>query len=237
MQRIKLLGLAILAVFALSAVVVATASAEIEVLNKNGVKTSKLKFSGTSKKVTTFTILNGFAQTKCSEVVTEGEQEGSTALGSYHLHWKGCTTNLGGTCTGLDDTAEPGTILGLGTFHLVFDKLGAGAELGAGILFLTEHVHYTCEGGFVPKTLVLVLGEVLCLISPTNTLVSKVTIKCLKGANNGDPGETTYWTEAGTEVKMGESKLLASQNEGSLEMSAEEGEGESTLSEEANYMA
>jgi hypothetical protein len=236
MQRIKLLGLAILAVFALSAVVSATAfGSEISVLSKAKVSTSNLKFSGTSKKETVFTILNGFAKTKCPEVVTEGQQEGTGLLGTFHLHWKGCTTNLGGTCTGLNDTAEPGTILALGTFHLVYDKLGAGAELGVAMLFLLEHVHYTCEGGFVPKTLVLVLGEVLCLVKPVGTLTTALTIGC--EGNSGDPLETTYWkSNNGEEVKMGTNALLGSQNEGAFEMSAQSGEGESKASEEFEIM-
>jgi len=236
MQRLKLMGLALMAVFALSAVVSASSLGAVEILNKNGHKAENITFSGTSKKTTTFTILEGFGETKCSEVVTEGTQTGSTLLGLFHLHWTGCTTNVGGTCTGLGDLVA-GTILALGTYHLVEDKLLSEGSLGMGILFLLEHVHYTCEGGLIiGKPLILVLGEVLCLVTPL-TLTTVFTIKCEKGAHNGDPKETKYWTEGGTEVNMGENALLASEDEGTTyKMSAQSGEGETTINEQVEIM-
>jgi opacity protein-like surface antigen len=233
MQRLKkLLGLALMAVFLLSAVASTAAFGEVVlVLNNKKEQTEGLKFKGENKTTTTFTRLGGFGTTKCPELATEGEQEGKGLLGTFHLHWKGCTSNVGGTCTGLGD--KPGFILALGTFHLVYDKLAP--ELGLGILFLLEHVHFTCEKTLIGTVLLLVKGEVLCLLTPINVKTIKITVTCQ--GEKGDPKETVYWNEAGKEVKMGTEALLGSENEGAFAMSAQEGAGESTLSEEAEFMA
>lgn len=229
MQRVKLLGLVVMATLGLSAVVAGSAFG-VEILNKRGEATENITFSGTSKKETQFSILKGFGVTKCSEVETQGAQEGKSLLGTMHLNFKGCTTNLAGTCTGLGDAA--GTILSLGIFHIYKDIVPGELVL----LILVEHLHYLCEGGFVPKTLVLVSGMVICLFGPVGVLTTKVKVTCLKGKERGDPGDTAYINAEGKEVKLGEEGLLASENEGALTMSAEEGEGESTLSEEAELM-
>lgn len=234
MQQVKLFGLAVVTAIALGVFPVEAALGAIQVLNSRGELVSNLKSSGTSKKEVQFTILKGFAVTKCSEVQGEGEQQGFSLLGVFHLNAKGCTTNLGGTCTGLNDAA--GTILVLGTSHLVWDKLSSEGSLSVGGLVLLEHVHYTCEGGFVPKTLVLVLGEILCSVTPINTLATTFTGTCTKGKEKGDPGETTYWTESGEQVQLGENALLASENEGALTMAAEEGSAEGTASEAVEIM-
>jgi hypothetical protein len=227
MQRFKLLGLALMAVFALGAVVSASASAALKSptpLNKNGVEPAAVTFSGNVKATTTFSILEGFGETTCPEVSFEGEIK--SLLGPFHIHWKKCTTNLGGTCTGLGD--EAGLILTLGTAHLVFDSL---EPLAAAVLFLLEHVHYACTVLGQTK-LILVLGEVLCLITPTEVLTKKFKIKCEKGANAGDPKETMYWNEAGTLVEI-PNGLLASEDEGvTYKMSAENGEVEAETAEE-----
>jgi len=232
MKRLKILGIVLIAVFALGAMASAPAFGAIEVLNKNHEKiNSGLKASGHTATTTKLEILEGFAETKCPEVLYEGEQT-SARLGVFHLHWHKCTTSLGGTCTGLGD--ETGLVLALGTAHLVEDKLTSEGTLGAAALILVEPTHYACKVGFV-TTLINVSGEVLCLVSPlTLTLTGK--IKCEQGAKVGDPGETVYWNEAGTKVEMGENGLLASENGGTAKMAAEVGEGEGELNQEAELM-
>jgi hypothetical protein len=230
MQRLKLLGLALMAVFAMGVVVSASASAANGPLNAEKKEPATTTFSGHAVATTTFTILEGFGETKCPEVLFEGSL--SPRLGPFHLHWHKCTTNLGGTCTGLGD--EAGLILALGEAHLVWDSL---EPLGAAILFLLEHVHYACTVLGSTK-LILVLGEVLCLITPINSLTKKFTIKCEKGAKAGDPAETMYWKddESGTLVEIPEG-LLASENEGvSYKMSAEAGEVPVETAQEVEIM-
>jgi len=186
MHRPKLLACALMAVSAVGVVVSASALASSPAfLDAAGTEPAAFKFTGHTATTTTLQILEGFAETKCPEILIEGEL--TFRLGPFHLHWHRCTTNLGGTCTGLGD--ESGLILALGTAHLVRDKLGSGAELGAAILFLVEHLHFTCVV-LGSEHLLLVLGEVLCLVAPTNALAKQFTLKCEKGAKVGDPGET-----------------------------------------------
>jgi hypothetical protein len=234
MQRLKVLVLCLMTVFALGAVAATVASAsEPELLSAAGVKTKNETFEGHSAKTTGLGILENSLLVLCPETLTQGQQEGESGLGLFHLHFHKCTTNLGGTCTGLGD--ESGLILVLGTYHLVWDKLGVGTELGVGILFLIEHVHFVCKVGIVTN-LILVLGDVLCLIKPINTLTRSYTIVCEKGAKDGDPGETMYWNNAGTLVEIPEG-LLSSEDEGATyKMSSEEGEGTIETKNEVEIM-
>lgn len=224
MQRLKILGLALIAAFALGAVVSAAASAEVKVLPEEAVT-----FKGLTAKTTTLEKLNGKNVT-CGETHAEGEIEAKKPLGLFHIHFLKCKGLGLLPCTGLGDKEEQ--ILVLGTFHLVFDTLVAGnlTQAGVGVLFLLEHVHFTC-GGLI---LVLVLGEVLCLIKPVNIKAKKSTIACEQ--NKGDPGEIVYWNEAGTEVKMGLNALLASEDDKTYEMAGELGEGEIETAKEVEIM-
>jgi hypothetical protein len=215
MQRLRILGLAFMAVFALSVVVSSAASAgePTKFLNNKG-EQGEFLIKGLFKSNTTLEKLNGKNVT-CEEVHYEIHIEPNSNLGLFHIHFLKCTAGPLVTCTGLGD--ESGQILVLGTFHLVYDSL---TTLGAGILFLPEHVHFTC-GGLV---LILVLGEVLCLITPINTLTNVHKIKC-EQASAGDPKEVVYWKDdgSGTEVKLKEA-LLSTENDEKYEGSSQVGE-------------
>jgi hypothetical protein len=206
MQRFRILGVALMAVFALSAVMSATASAEVKILPT---LTAEEKWTGESGSGT-LEVLKG-ESIVCAKDKSEGTFEKEKPLGKFHIDFEGCKTAGGVTCTGLGEAS--GVILTLGTTHLVWDKLGA--ELGAGVLFLINTTHFLCL--FI---LVTVDGEVLCLIKPVNTLTKHFEVVC-KPAAAGDPGETTYWNETGTEVKMGEEKLLTHESDGAGVMSSE----------------
>lgn len=212
MQRSKILGLALMATFVLSAVVSATASAEPAVILP---ETAQL-FSGESSKGTLEVLPGGLAhRVVCQKDKSEGNIETGGKLGQFHIKFESCKAAGLFACTGLGEAVE--VILSLGTYHIVYDKLGTGAALGVGILFLVEPVHFTCSNGaeFV------VQGEVLCLIKPINALAKHFEIVCERGGTEGDPGEITYWNENGTEVKMGLEKLLTKENGGAGVMSSE----------------
>ena len=213
MQRFGILGVALMAVFALSAVVSATASAHVLILptltaiedwtGESGAGTLEALPGGTTNEIA------------CKKDKSEGTFEKDKPLGLFHITFEGCTAGFGTlTCTGLGDAN--GIILSLGTAHLVWDKLGA--EMGGGVLFLVENTHFLCVG-LGKDVLFLVEGEVLCLIKPVEMLTKHFEIVC--EGSGGDPGETTYWNEDGTEVKMGQEKLLTSENEGTGKMSSE----------------
>jgi hypothetical protein len=222
MQRVKVMILAMMAVFALSAVVAATASATPEALNAEG-KPTAVTFSGTSNKVTKLSILKSSLIVECATTNTEGELEATGKLGPFHLHFEGCKTNAGGECTGLGDAAK--SILALGTLHLAANVvLSELPALTVGyILFLVEHTHFTCTVlGF--SKLVLVLGEVLCKVTPINVLTATLTVKCEKGKENGDPLVTLYENDKNVAVTL-TNALKASETDATEEMAAEEGEG------------
>lgn len=211
MQRLKILGLALVAVFALSAVVSATAFALPVVLPE-----PEEKWTGESGKSLLETL--GGARIKCVKDKSEGTIEAKKPLGLFHITFEECKGEKGGfsgTCTGLGD--KPGQILALGKYHLVNDKLGTPP--GVGILFLLEHVHFICT--IIIEVLVLVLGEVLCLIKPVNEKVKHFEIVCEQ--SKGDPLETVYWDENDKEVKMGLEGLKASLDDKTYEMSGQEG--------------
>ena len=58
-------------------------------------------------------------------------------LGLFHLHFKGCIVpETAKKCETAGD--EAGVILVLGSWHLVYDKLGSGADLGIGAAAVTQ---------------------------------------------------------------------------------------------------
>ncbi len=213
MQRLKILGVALMAVFALGAFVSATASAEVVLLPEFAAAET---WKGESGKGTLET-LKALASIVCEKDTSEGTFEAKKPLGTNHINFEKCKA-AGKVCTGLGE--KEGIILTLGTTHLVFDKLGKVlAEAEVGVLFLVEPTHFECGAGF----LFVVEGQVLCLIKPVEKLTKHFEITCLKGKEAGDPGELTYWNEKGEEVKINEKEggLLTKENEKAGVMSSE----------------
>ncbi len=207
MQRLKILGVALMAVFALSAVVSATASAALPVVLPETAETWK----GTSGSGTLETLKG--TQIVCKEATSEGTIEAKKPLGLFHIDLHGCSSS-GVECMSLGDKNE--TILVLGSYHIVFDSL---KPLGTAILFLLEPVHNECPLG---GSLLILEGEVLCLIKPIEVLTKHLEIVC--DDTKGDPSETVYWGEKGEEIKIKEG-LKTIKNEKTTEAS-----GESTTS-------
>lgn len=184
-------------------------------------------FKGKAEKRMSLGILGVANLVECGATEVEGSTEGNGKLGRFHVTASKCKTNVGGTCTGLGDVS--GSILTGGTWHLVFAKLGTGVELDAGMVFLVEHAHFTCTVLFASK-LVLLLGEVICLITPTNTLSRTAKITCQHGAEDGDPALVTYWNEEGKKVEL-TNPLKAAEDERTEAMASEEGESEVEFTE------
>jgi hypothetical protein len=235
MHRLKVFFVALMGVVVLSGFVSAMASAALPViLNAKSEVAKAVTFSGATVSTTTLAILKGSLNVKCGETKSQGEFEAGKPLGPFHIHFTKCTTNLGGTCTGLGD--ETGSILVLGIAHIVYDTLTPA--LGAAVLFLIEPtVHFSCVVAGITK-LILVKGENLCLITPLKLLATEFTVKCEASTTTaGDPLEVVYWNEAGTEVNIKEG-LLSSENDGtSFEMSSEAGSGSFTTAEQVEIMA
>ena len=151
MRRLKLLGLSLMAVLALSTLASAVAHAAI---------TPPLMLPGPG---TTFTITGlgepelatvGGRKFRCEKVKGSGEAT-SDSLGTFKVLFEKCKDAvLGTTCTGLG--LSSGTIETKGEYHLRW-LLPEPQKSGTDMVLLLEHVHYSCS-----IALYLVLG---CLVS------------------------------------------------------------------------
>jgi len=160
MKRFSLLCLGLMAVL-VAAAAMATSAFAVQPSNlPTGVKT----FTGASEGSTTYHSEAG--DVVCTEASGTGEETSNEPpLGPFHIDFKKCTGPLGTTCTGLGE-ATAGTILVLGTWHLVFDREVGKAFSGLTVatLFLVNVVHFSC-GAFI---LIESKGEALCLdLKPT----------------------------------------------------------------------
>jgi hypothetical protein len=199
MQRVKVIGLVLMAVFMMSAVAATAASAETL---PEFVK--ELEFEGTSGAGELG--LTG-ANITCTSSNILGHKPENKKLGLFFVHFSGC--KLGGKgCNSLGDVKE--IILVHVVWHLV--RLLKGSE-HAGIWLLVLNVHIECE--FL-KTLVLVQGNVLGLIEPVKTKTAKYPINL--NAKEGKQEFTKYVNDAGGEE---EAKLEGSINEGAFKPATE----------------
>jgi hypothetical protein len=162
MRRFSLLGLGLLAVL-VSAAAMATSAFAVQPSNlPEGAK----KFSGASEGTTVFHNLTA-GDIECTTALSlEGAENEETSnlppLGPFHIHFEKCiSVTTGSNCTGLGETTA-GTILVLGTWHLVFDRPKGGTFTGlttATLFLLSPIVVFHCTG----LVLVEVKGETLCL--------------------------------------------------------------------------
>ena len=230
MQRLKILVLAGLAVFAFASVAVGTASAALPTLLNNkaeAVTSETFTAALAASKETSLSVVGSEKQIKCSKnegtsILKKEAPEGY--LGAAKVTFSGCKlTGAGGeACTGEGDAA--GSILLAGEAHLVEDQLSGEGTLAAAILFLVPRFHYTCKTTGL-NVLSLVEGSLLCLITPVSTLATAFKIKCERTTTLGKPKEVKYWNAKGEEQKA---RLLTSIAEGEFKESAEEGESEVT---------
>jgi hypothetical protein len=189
MKRVKLLGLAIVAIFALSASAASVASAE-NVFLPEGTMANPVSFKVTSESGALSTPEGVIIE--CTSDAGEGAVT-SQRLGTFEVTFKGCTT-LGGVvkCAELAKTDNTGEIPVMGEFHM---RMGlTGQPLGL-ILFLILHVHILCG-----PELILVLGCVVGPITPMNTLSSTETVS-LKTAKVGQNEITSADNEAETAME------------------------------------
>jgi hypothetical protein len=184
MKRVKLLGLTLFAIFAMSACAAATASAENKLLPLGTVAnpvTFKVK-SGAGK------LIGNGLEIKCTSDKGTGSVT-SERLGAFEVTFEGCTGLLGVKCSDLSVADSVGTITVMGEFH---QRMGlTGQPLGL-ILFLILHLHVLCGG-----VLSLVLGCVVGKLEHVNELVSAEKILVLA------PGGVQEITSADNEAETG----------------------------------
>jgi hypothetical protein len=156
------MGLALVAVFALSAVVAASAMAE------------KPEFSPAEGNA--FTTAGGAAKFEQKEgiaAVTAEKSEGKGEVqnakeGTFDELYLGTKAPLAGKCTGLNDTVV-GSVLAKGKFKIGY--LDA-AKTKVGVVFKVEPVHFECEKLI---TLITVEGAAIGVITPLNTKTKTFT--------------------------------------------------------------
>jgi len=206
MRRFKLFGLAVLAVFAATAVVTASASAVAPL--PQVLPTTITEWHGTQVGVASLEQSESGLKIECSGGSGLGVIESSRTLGLFHITFTGCKA-LSGQCTGLGD-ATAGTILTLGLWHSVIDV--DEPNLAAAILFLIEEVHFSC--GIV---LIKVKGSVLCLVLEPLALTLEKEFHCTQKV--GVPDEKTYQNDLGQLVE--DTKLESSTSEAAFKGAGE----------------
>jgi hypothetical protein len=200
MQRLKMLGLLVMAVFAFAAVAASSASAVA--LPVFSVATG---FTGTSE---AGELKSTAASIKCKKDTSEGGHTSNT-LGPYTIDFKECT--LGGEeCKSLGGSA--GLIQVGGEWHLVRLKTE-----DAGIWFLVPLTHIECK---LLATLVLVLGSVLGLITPILKLTNKFEIAVK--APGGVQAIKEYENDAGAKVAVSLKSSADNGEEGAATENSEE---------------
>ena len=211
MQRLKLLGLALVAVFALSAAVTAVASAEVSFLPEGSVA-EPVKFKATSG-LSTLEELNKQAVI-CNSDKGTGEVTSKT-LGHFVVEFAECHATIGGTAVPCADLSQKEDAVGIinveGEFHL---RMGlTGQPLGIVAFLVNPDVHFLCS-----IALFVVLGCAAGEITPLESLVNTVKVELFQKA--GENEILSIDNEA--ETAMEECTLLVKKGTGTEETAGEE---------------
>jgi hypothetical protein len=205
MQRRKIAGMALLAMFALFAIASASASAANPTVTLLSGETFPVTFEGTSGKGTLETVKK--TTVKCSAGTSKGTiLENKT--GETTIIFTGCESS-GFKCetTG----AGSGEIITSGTTLLVFDSL---TTLGVAQLLTVKETVFECTSLVKIK----VKGSLLLLITPINTETTKFELIVKQTA--GKPSDKAYWNNSTGKEEA--PLLLSSINGGAFEESADE---------------
>jgi hypothetical protein len=184
MHRLKILGLALMAVFALAAVVQATANAANMTLPEFLTRTGWTGTSGAG-------VLSTAAadEIQCAAGTNEGTMEASKKLGTFVIDFTGCKSNKpvsGVNCNSTGDAEK--VILTHGSWHLVLNTIsGVDHHL---IWFLIEPLVVKCSLFEFD-----ISGNVLGLITPANTLTKVYHIEVF--IKNGVQEDTGFENDSG----------------------------------------
>jgi cytochrome oxidase Cu insertion factor (SCO1/SenC/PrrC family) len=221
MRRVTVVGLAILAALAISALGVASASAaQPKYLPGSGT----LTFASGAAKLQT---VSG-STVKCTSDEGTGTIESETK-GTFDLLFLGCESEgfIKAKCTGLSDTTT-GSVLVTGSFRP--GRITAGGTVVE--VSTINAVHFSCS-----IVLVVVTGSLACPVTPTNKKVKTTehyTVKCeVAGGGVAKITSVENAAETGTEA-VG---LKTATNEGTAEGSSEETTETVTPSVESEIMA
>ena len=192
MRQIKLLGLVFAAILALAGIALSSTASAITILPvAEGGKVRK--FTGKTDEANPKLVALENSITCKGGATAEGTEEANgKPLGLFHIDFKECKGKEGfieAPCNSLGDVKE--VILSLGTWHLVYDTLKP--EKLVATLFLPETVHIECSFGI--STLILVLGELLCLDLEAGSQKISHLFHCHQ--SGALQLETTWWDDKG----------------------------------------
>jgi hypothetical protein len=209
MKHFRLLGVAVIAMFALGGSLAASeAFALPEILPVTGNQHFTGSNDGTAKLV-----LESKAGTEigCTAATSTGFQE-TGSLGTFHIAFTGCNTAILGKCNTVGEAAE--TILSFGSFHYVLDTLGGATEEQVALLLLLTPITFECTS-FAKNE---VKGTLVCLILKPLVASKNSLFHCNKGKSKGEQEDKGYYNDAGTLVA---SKLESALNGAAFEESNE----------------
>jgi hypothetical protein len=151
----------------------------------------------------------GLATTECASATGEGTIEANGHSGLYHITFEKCE-GADTVCTGLGDAS--GTILSLGSWHIVFYTLKATlGEAGVATLFLVDNIHFECGSFGLGLQEAFANGMVLCPNTDEVALTKAFEVLCKEGAAL-HPLLSKYYNAAGELTKI--TPLEFSEDEG-----------------------
>jgi len=196
MKRFSLLGVGLLVVL----VAVAAMATSAFAVQPSNLPTGVKAFTGQSEGAIVYHSEQG--NVECKEAEGTGEETSNEPpLGPFHIDFRLCELgSLKTKCTGLGE-ATTGTILNLGTWHLVFDReVGHGfTGLTVATLYLFNTVHFSC-GALV---LIETKGELLCLDLKPTEANAKHSHHCT-GKNLLEPNDEWCMGGESAELCLGE---------------------------------
>jgi hypothetical protein len=167
MHRVKILGLAVMAVLAVAAVVASASASAAMTLPEFVTKTGWAGTSGAGR------LLQGTAdEIKCTAGTNSGTMEASKKLGTLTITFTGCKSEKpisGAKCNSTGDASE--TILTAGSWHIVLLTGPKGEDFHLIWILLTPLTVKCSIFEFAIK------GNVLGEITPGNTLTKKYALK------------------------------------------------------------
>ena len=207
MKRVRLLGLALVSVFALGAAVAGVASAEVSFLP---LASSSLEYS--------FTISGGAAKfgTLAGKEITCTSSKGtgvvtSERLGTFKVEFEGCEEpKLKVKCAGLSQPSDNGIIQMEGEFHL---RMGlSGQPLGLIAFLIKPDTHLLCS-----ILLFVLLG---CMVGEIDSELEKLISEVLILLKQSGGENTILSIDNDAETAMENCDLLSKQGTGTEETSA-----------------
>jgi hypothetical protein len=205
MHRLKLVGLALIAVLAVGVTTAASAMAALPEVLLLGTEKFPVAFEGTSGKGKLVTV--GGKEIKCTKGKNSGSVTGAKT-GTATLTFEGCESS-GFKCNTAGKGA--GIVESTGSTTLVFDSL---TTLGVAELLAVNETTIECTSLVKIK----VKGNILLLVLPINSEVTVITFDVSQ--TGGKPTDSTYW-EGGVEKHP---QLLTSINGGAFEESGDTSE-------------